>query len=51
MSLAGAQLLIPILGILVALIIPVVALVSDYFAKKDKNAAIGKISRKMDDSV
>ena len=51
MSLAGAQLLIPILGILVALIIPVVALVSDYFAKKDKNAAIIEISKNIDDSV
>jgi uncharacterized membrane protein YjjP (DUF1212 family) len=51
MSLAGAELLIPILGILIALIIPVVALVSDYFAKKDKNAAIIEISKNIDDSV
>jgi uncharacterized membrane protein YjjP (DUF1212 family) len=51
MSLAGAELLIPILGILAATIIPIVALVSDYFATKEKNAAIVEISKNIDDSV
>ena len=51
MPLTDVQLIIPILGILIALIIPVVALVSDYFAKKDKNAAIIEISKNIDDSV
>ena len=51
MPLTDPQLIIPILGILIALIIPVVAIVSDYFAKKDKNAAIIEISKNIDDSV